>query len=395
MIALGATLGVQIMSSFASAAIPLLGPVITERWGLAPEDIGYVSATISVGICWFLACGGPALARHGPVRTLQIGLVLLAVGLALLVQHLAWVGLVGALLVGLGVAPNTPAGSLILKRTAPPAHRSLIFSIKQAGVPFGGVLAGVAVAPWLGEFGFAGVILALIAVLAASIVMVQPFRRTLDTERDKSGERWLRTFLALSSLARTTRVLATHPILPLLTALGVAFSFTQTCVMAFTATYMVTVHGDTLAAAGLYVAALLAASTAARIAFGWLADRLGGGLTLLFVLAIAAGASIVLFLLAAGTSPLPIYGAMILVGATCVGWNGVHMAELARAAPDELIGDVTSAASLFGFAGAICGPIVFAMVANWTGSFTWPFLLAAGQLAAFGLVALLRFRLSR
>lgn len=133
--ALSATLIVQVISSFSAGTIPLLGPILTERWGLAPEKIGYISAMTSAGICWFLACGGPALDHHGPVRTLQMGLVLIALGLACLVQPVAAVGLVGALLVGMGVAPNTPAGSQILKRTAPTAHRTLIFSIKQAGVP--------------------------------------------------------------------------------------------------------------------------------------------------------------------------------------------------------------------------------------------------------------------
>ena len=67
--ALSATLLVQVVSSFAAAAVPLLGPILTQRWGLAPEDIGYVSAVVSAGICWFLACGGPMLDHHGPIRT--------------------------------------------------------------------------------------------------------------------------------------------------------------------------------------------------------------------------------------------------------------------------------------------------------------------------------------
>lgn len=388
--ALSATLIVQITSSFAAAAIPLLGPVLTQRWGLAPEKIGYISAMTSAGICWFLASGGPMLGRHGPVRTLQLGLVLLALGLACFVQPFAALGLMGALLVGMGVAPNTPAGSQILKRTAPAAHRTLIFSIKQAGVPLGGAFAGLVVAPLLGALGFEGAIFALILSVLLSAALVQVFRRQLDVERGEPNDRWVRAFLSLSSLTRSARVLAAHPVLPMLTAMGVAFSITQACVTAFTATYMVTRHGNTLAQAGLYVAVLLAASTVARIFLGWLADRLGSGLPLLSVLAIGAGAAILLLLRFADASPWLIYGSMALVGATCLGWNGVHMAELARVAPDELIAEVTSGASLFGFIGSVCGPLVFATVASWTGSFSWPFLLIAGQLAAFGLFAIWR-----
>lgn len=386
--ALSATLLVQVVSSFAAAAIPLLGPLLTLRWGLAPESIGYVSAVVSAGICWFLACGNPMLDHHGPVRALQIGLVFVAAGLLLLSQPFVLVGLAGALLVGLGLAPNTPAGSQILMRTAPADHRTLVFSIKQAGVPLGGAIAGFAVAPMVLGFGFTGAIWTVVVVVLLSALAVQPFRGSLDAEKGTQNRAWARMFLSPSSLARSARVLSSHPSLPMLTALGVSFSITQACITAFTATYMVTRHGKSLAEAGHLVAALLVASTIARIFFGWLADRMGSGLHLLCLLALAAGSTIALLIGTAGTSPWLIYLCMALVGATSMGWNGVHMAELARVSPPALIGDVTSGASLFGFVGSICGPLAFAVIANRTGSFDWPFVLVAGQLAAFGAFAL-------
>lgn len=390
--ALSATLLVQVVSSFAAAAIPLLGPLLTLRWGLAPESIGYVSAVVSVGICWFLACGNPMLDHHGPVRALQIGLVFVAAGLLLLSQPFALIGLAGALLVGLGLAPNTPAGSQILMRTAPADHRTLVFSIKQAGVPLGGAIAGFAVAPMVLGLGFTGAVWAVVAIVLLSALAVQPFRGSLDAEKGTQNRAWARMFLSPSSLARSARVLSSHASLPMLTALGVSFSITQACITAFTATYMVTRHGKSLAEAGHLVAALLVASTIARIFFGWLADRMGGGLQLLCLLALAAGSAIALLIGTASTNPWLIYVCMALVGATSMGWNGVHMAELARVSPPALIGDVTSGASLFGFVGSICGPLVFAVIANRTGSFDWPFMLIAGQLAAFGAFALWHLR---
>jgi MFS family permease len=386
--ALSATLLVQVVSSFAGAAIPLLGPLLTLRWGLAPESIGYVSAVVSAGICWFLACGNPMLDHHGPVRALQIGLAFVAAGLLLLSQPFGTIGLAGALLVGLGLAPNTPAGSQILMRTAPAGHRTLVFSIKQAGVPLGGAIAGLTVAPLVLGFGFTGAIWAVIAVALITALAVQPFRRSLDAEKGTQNPGWARMFLSPSSLSRSARVLSSHASLPMLTALGVSFSITQACITAFTATYMVTRHGRTLAEAGHLVATLLVASTLARIFFGWLADRMGGGLRLLCLLAVAAGAAIALLIGTAGTNPWLIYLCMAVVGATAMGWNGVHMAELARVSPPSLIGDVTSGASLFGFVGSICGPLAFAVIANRTGSFDWPFLMVAGQLAISGGFAL-------
>lgn len=231
------------MSSFAAAAIPLLGPLLTQRWDVAPETIGYVSAVVSTGICWFLACGGPMLDHHGPVRSLQIGLLFVAVGLVLLSQPFGLVGLLGALVVGLGLAPNTPAGSQVLMRTAPVSHRTLVFSIKQAGVPMGGAVAGLTVAPLVLWLGFVGAMWALAILVLLSAVLVQPFQKKLDAEKGPQNRGWPRLFLSPSSLSRAVRVLNAHPSLPMLTAIGVSFSITQASITAFTATYMVTQHG--------------------------------------------------------------------------------------------------------------------------------------------------------
>src|SRR5262249_56944985 len=78
----------------------------------------------------------------------RAGLALCLAGLALAAS--AWPPLVmlGGFVVGLGYGPTTPASSVILVRAAPPGMFALVFSVKQTGVPAGGVLAG-ALAPGL------------------------------------------------------------------------------------------------------------------------------------------------------------------------------------------------------------------------------------------------------
>lgn len=390
--ALCATLLVQVVSSFAAAAIPLLGPILTQRWGLPPESIGYVSAVVSIGICWCLACGGPMLDHYGPIRTLQLSLVFVAAGIALLAQSNVLLGLLGALAIGLGLAPNNPAGSKVLMRTAPPGHRTLIFSIKQAGVPLGGAIAGLTIAPAVLGLGFANAIWMIVAIVVLSAVAVQPFQPRLDAEKGPHNRAWARLFLSPSALRRSASVIRSHPALPLLTAMGVAFSIAQASVTAFTATYMVTQHGKSLAEAGSFVAVLLMASTLSRIFLGWLADRLRRGLLLLYLLSLATSAAILLLVWSAAAPSGWVYVCVALVGATSLGWNGVYMAELARLSPPALIGDVTSAANLFGFVGSVCGPIAFAVIANRTASFDWPFILMAAQVGAFGIFAIWHHR---
>lgn len=388
--ALCATLLVQVVSSFAGAAIPLLGPILTQRWGLAPESIGYVSAVVSAGICWCLACGGPMLDHHGPVRTLQLGLLSIGVGILLMAQSSAALGFLGALAIGLGMAPNNPAGSKILMNAAPARHRTLIFSIKQAGVPLGGAIAGVSIAPAVLALGFTQAMLMIVAIVLLSLFAVQIFQKRLDAERGPLNRAWARMFLSPSAVRRSALVLKSHPALPLLTGVSIAFSITQTCITAFTATYLVTQLGKTLADAGYFVAILLTASTLSRIFLGWLADRVGGGLLLLYLLSLCTSAAVVMLVWLAGASPFLTHLCVALVGATALGWNGVFMAELARLSPPTLIGDVTSAANLFGFVGSVCGPVLFALVAKQSGGFIWPFLLTAAQLGLVGLYAIWR-----
>lgn len=390
--ALIATLIVQTVSSFASLAVPLLGPPLMARAGLPPESIGLVSAMTSAGICWCLACGGLMLGHHGPVRTLQIGLGCMAAGLFMLSQPLGLLGLLGALAVGFGTGHNTPAGSQILIRAAPPRHRTLIFSIKQAGVPLGGALAGLALAPLVLAQGLSATLGAVIGVVLLTILVVQPFRRRLDANRSAGQPGWARALLSPAALARSVRTLRAHPSLPLLTALGASFSVVQSCLMAFTATYAMTQHGASLAEAGRIVAVMQFASMIGRVALGWLADRMGHALRHLVVQAVASAMAVGLLVLAGGQSTWALYGCAALVGATAIGWNGVHMAELARVAPLPLVSDVTSAASLFGFVGSVCGPLVFALLVNWSGSYDLAFCLVAAQLAGFGLASAMILR---
>src|SRR5690606_15909389 len=79
------------------------------------------------------------------IRASQAGLLLCAAGVSLCtVESLFTMGL-GALLIGLGYGPITPASSHLLARTTPAHRMSFVFSIKQTGVPLGGALAGIVV----------------------------------------------------------------------------------------------------------------------------------------------------------------------------------------------------------------------------------------------------------
>lgn len=138
------------------------------------------------------------LAHLGPVRSLQAGLLAVCLALLLMAQSHLVAGLIGALLLGLGVAPNAPAGSQILLRTAPPAHRSLIFLLKQAGVPLGGALAGLVVAKLVTGLGIDLAIGIVAGAMILTLVLVQPQRKRLDAEAGPRQPGWPRLFLSVA-----------------------------------------------------------------------------------------------------------------------------------------------------------------------------------------------------
>jgi MFS family permease len=390
--ALGVTTLMQMTSAFLASAMVVIGPTITEAAGVSPEHVGDLSAIGAFGTMLFLAGGGPLLARFGPVRLLQLGTIVAALALGLALTGW-WPGmLAAALLVGVGYGPSPPAGSDILQRHAPSGRRSLIFSVKQSAVPFGGALVGLLVPPVAVVYGWrAG--LATAAVLAAStVLLVQPFRTLLDGPRERTGGVPLARLISLATLAMPFRALGLAPALPRLTYIGFALATAQGCMIGFYVTYLVADIGIALTNAGIAFAVMQGTGVAGRILIGWLADRIGSATRTLIWLAAASTAAV---LLIAATVPVwpwwAVLGSAGIAGLAATSWNGVFLAELAHVAPPGKIGEATAGASLLTFVGYVLGPALFAMIVDTTGSYRIAFGLAA-LLPASAVLVLRRVR---
>ncbi|MGJ7530579.1 MFS transporter [Variovorax sp. GB1P17] len=134
----------------AALAMPVLAALVGLSVGGMPSILaGVFAAAMYLGATIATLVAGPLIARWGAIRVNQVGLGLCAAGLALGAVGILPGMLAGAFIIGLGYGPITPASSHLRVRSAPPARMSLVFSIKQTGVPLGGLLAG-AIAPSLG-----------------------------------------------------------------------------------------------------------------------------------------------------------------------------------------------------------------------------------------------------
>lgn len=377
------TTAVQAMVSMALLTLPAMAPVAAQALGVSPALVGaYVALTYLAAMLASLVSGA-LVQRLGAIRVSQWGLLLCAVGLLLCTVPWLPVMVLGALCIGAGYGPITPASSHLLARTTPASRMSLVFSIKQTGVPAGGILAGALVPGLALLTGWQGTLIAVAAACAACIPLAQPLRRELDTDREPGG-----VSLQLDTLLAPLRLVLAHRSLVVLAACSFLFSAVQVSVTAYMVTFLNLSLGLSLLAAGAALSVSQVAGVMGRIAWGALADRgLGARATLMLLAVLMMAGSILTAVLSTDASTATIWAAVALLGASAIGWNGVYLATVARQAPEGQAGVATGGTLLFTFMGVVCGSPAFGALASFSGSYRIAFAaLAIPAALALGLL---------
>ena len=379
---LAVTTAIQAMVSMALLTLPAMAPAVARALAVPSTLVGAY-----VALCYFAAMlsslvGGTLVRRLGAIRVSQLGLGLCAVGLALCA--LPWLPAValGALCIGAGYGPITPASSHLLALTTPAHRMSLVFSIKQTGVPAGGMLAGALVPGLSLWLGWQGTLLAVAGVCALCAALAQPLRAALDADRQPAQP------LALQALFKPIGMVLGQPSLRALAACSFLFSAVQVSTTAYMVTYLNESLGMTLLAAGAALSVSQLAGVVGRIAWGAVADRgLGPRNTLMLLATLMMVGSVLTALLQPQWPTLLIWAIVALLGASAIGWNGVYLATVARQAPPGQAGVATGGTLLFTFMGVVCGSPAFGALAGASGSYRIAFAaLALPAALALGLL---------
>jgi MFS family permease len=379
--ALGATMLMQLVASFMGQSLPVIAPLMMASTGLAPERVGNLSSLTALATVLYLMIGGVFLARMGPVRMLQLGTAVAVTALLVASLGQAFAIFLAAFMLGLGYGPTPPAGSRMLAATAPPQHRSLIFSIKQAGAPAGGALAGLVAAPVALAYGWPAALMLAFGVGVLAILVIQPLRPAFDAERNRAQRLRFNDIFSPRAISAPLASFKQNPALRRVTALSVSFAIAQGCLFSFTVTWLVEKRGFDLVLAGSVFAAMQFAGVVARILLGWVADRTGNALANLAAQGFVAGSAILaLALLPADAGFWPLALIAVLCGFFGASWNGISLAEVARLAPAGKVADATAGSTIFIFLGYVAGPSIFATLVSLTGSWTLPQILVAAQL---------------
>ena len=364
---LAMTLAVQSISSFLQRMPPTIAPALMDAHGLEQQMVGYFSASNICGAILFLILGAPLLRRMGSVHALQIGLCMGALGALVFMLPPLPLLLMGTFMMGLGYGPSTPAGSDILQRHAPARHRVLIFSIKQAGVPAGGILAGLLLPQFILWGGLDLCLIACSLLAAATALLITPFRR-LDKERDQSQPLTLAAFLSPANIKKPFVALTSHPHLLKLAMSGTCLAVGQGVWISFLVTMLVRNLDMSLTAAGIYFSIMQVTGVLGRILLGFIADRIGSGRETLRMNAVASSlTTCALFFLSPDWPAWAIALLCGLAGITVTSWNGVQIAEIARLVPLERVREASSGATLILFLGYVIGPAGFALLIALTG----------------------------
>jgi MFS family permease len=381
-------LALQVASSVLARLVPTLAPALALQLGWTVGAIGYLASVLTFGSIVFLVLGRPWVRRIGALPTLQLCLVIGALG-ALLCSVPAGVAMiVGSLLMGWGIAPSNSVANELMQREFPRHRMNLIFSIKQAGVPLGGVMAGLCLPVLVRHLGTTGTIVTTAGIVAATVVVAEPMRRRLLADNDPTQSLGWRHFLSFDNAFGAVVAVWRTPGLRRLAFAGLCLAACQAAWVTFFVTYAVEVLQRSLVEAGAAFALMQFLSVLGRPLLGGLADRVGSTLTILRAAALASVLSTLSWALARPDwPPSVLIGLAAVAGLSVASWNGIQMAEVARLAHSLKVRDGVVGATLFLFIGFIGGPAGFGLVLGWTDNYRIA-ILAIALVSAIAIPAL-------
>ena len=363
----------QAFAYFSAVVLPNMAPAVAAGLDLDANLVGYYTGLLYLCSSFGQVSCGAFILRFGAVRMSQISLFMMGVALMLGYAGQLWAFVLGAMAIGIGSSVSTPASSHLLARYSPPKYAPLIFSVKQTGVPVGGLMAGILVPillgwlDWRGAFFFCGVMSLTFGL------MLQPIRKQFDTDRNP------RQSLKPGYIVGNMRLVLSTPMLRDLALGMLCFVGLQGLFGSYFVTYVTEVLGRPLETANYFFSIAMSTAIGARILWGWV------GSALLPARRVIAYLALVMFIAAMGMGWLGTHDpadwliivVAILFCISAISWHGLLLSEIARLAPPGQVGPVTGASLAFATIGMMSYPVLYALLVKFTGDRSLGFYIAA------------------
>ena len=350
-----------VMSSY---GITVVVPDAAGDIGIRPEWVGYLFATIYATASLSGVLSGRMIAAWGAAGAYRLMMAAIALGAFALMGATPLLAFLSAALLGLATGPMNPVGSHVLARISPPGWAAFIFSVKQCATPGGGALAGILFPSLVLIWGWQNAFLiipvaAVLFLLAIRFCGLDSDTETTVNKPDPSQAGGAFESLRLSLATR--RIAATS-------MACMFFAGSQVALIAFLVVYLWQIGVMSVAQAGMAFSLFHASGVAARLVFGWFAERRISSFALLVFS--ACGMAVSLIAMASFSTEWSLramFTVIAFAGCTGNGWVGLLFAELARLAPEGKTADVTGGAQVFMYAGVFVTPLACSAALDLTG----------------------------
>lgn len=380
---LTATLAVQTLATMALFSVPAIAPEIARDLHVSGTLVGgFVATAYGTGIISALLSPG-LIRRYGGVRATQV-VLLAAAGMVLVSSGISSVFgfALGAVVLGLGYGASAPASTHLLVPQTPKPVFNMVMSLRQIGVPLGGVIGSLVLPPLTLAIGWRGALLTELIPMVLLIGLMEIPRARWDADRDPGRRALGRTVLQPFAMLRGRAIRR-------LSVASFVYSGIQLTFVAFTTVQLTTRAGFDLISAARMLAAYQIAGTVSRPVWGWIADRwLSPRRTLVIHgLGMAAAAGLAGHF-STGWSSWSVLGVVLLAGCTAGGYTGVAYAEYAALGGARRT-EATGLGTALMFAAVTSIPPLFGFAVGVANGYVLPFLVLAGLALASATILLL------
>ena len=353
-----------------------LAVLIRKDIAFSNSQLGLTMSSYFLSYTLSAVAGGKIADRIGPRHGMLAGAMLntsALLGIGIL-SVASWHVVGFLLLAGLGGGIGVPASNLVLARFVPVARQGIAFGFKQSAAPLATVVSGLAV-PLLGltfgwRWAFIGVAFVLGPALAFSV------RRTIPLQDRRAavptGKAPLRPMVLLAVTAGLAGAAATA---------AVGF-YVESAVG----------RGFDAGTAGFLLGGGSLFGIAARVLWGWLADRRTRGHLVFLSVLFAVGS--IGFALLGIVETVPLLAAVtLLVFVAGWSWSGLVFMVATRGSPGSPAA-ATGITSAGGGVGGLIGPFVFGSVVE-ASSYTVGWLVVAAWMLGAAVLARVTLRIWR
>ncbi|MED0973442.1 MFS transporter [Bacillus paramycoides] len=341
-----------------------------EEYSLTNMQSGLLVSVVNIGPLFCMLFVGRLLDRYNEKLLITISSFLLGGSLLLTNTVNEFTGLLFVLLlVGVFYSVSQPGGSKVIIKWFSKENRGLAMGIRQAGIPIGGMLAGVLI-PFLTikyNVAYAINIIACICIIGGFLFFI--FYKEPYVQEKVKEER-----IKLSFGMQLKAVMCKKELYPIYIT-GICMISLQMVLVGHFIKFLVMEQSITPILAGKVFSILFFSGMIGRVVLAAVSDLLykGNRSTPLFIVVCISIGFILIFVISIHTITIGVlYGVSALLGFFSIGWFSLFMVEVAESASEESVGMTVSFALTLNQIAIIVAPALFGYIVDEKGyTYAW------------------------